>query len=152
MQRHQARLGAIAHQQENERQVQRIRITLRSHAPQCRPGQPTFRIQQCLRGGIKQDGTKQRQRNAKATEHEEFPCRFHRRRRAMHRHHQHSGEGCDFNRHPKHAKIIRQQREVLRAEKHLKSAVIGTDAPVIELLCRQRGRRENGGGQSHKRR
>jgi len=39
----------------------------------------------------------------------------------------------------------------LRAKKHLKGAVIGTDAPVIEPLMRQRGRGEDGSRQGDKR-
>ncbi len=61
---------------------------------------PCRHARQGLRRQVQHDGAEQRQGDADAAQDEELPRRLDRRRRAMHRHHQHGGQGGDLDRHP----------------------------------------------------
>ena len=73
---------------------------------------------------VDEDGAEQRERDADAAEDEIFPRRLERLMRAVDADHHHRGERRKLDRHPHHADIVGDEREVHGEHQHLIHGVI----------------------------
>ncbi|OIQ72179.1 hypothetical protein GALL_462000 [mine drainage metagenome] len=126
MQRHQADLGAVAHQQEHEGDADDTGFELAFHRVEVRPEQGAHPLgtEHALRGEIQQHRAEQRQGDAHAAEDEVLPRGFKALRRAIERHQQHGGQRGRLHRHPENAHIVGGQRQQHGEHEQLIHAVV----------------------------
>ena len=125
VQRRKAHLGAVADEQEDEREAQHGGFEIALHLIQMGPQQGvTARPEHFLGGEIEKDRPEQRLRNPDAAQNEVFPCGFQARRRAIEAHEQHGRERRGFHRHPQNAHVVGEQREQHGKGEHLVHAVV----------------------------
>ena len=101
---------------------------------------------------VDEDGAEQRERDADAAEDEIFPRRLERLVGAVDADHEHGGERRKLDRHPHHADIVGDQREVHREHQHLVHRVIEAQEcrrqPADLELVADIARAEHAGGEA----
>jgi hypothetical protein len=117
--------GAVAEQQEYERQIEQSRIEGGGVRDQRGPhhGVGTF-ADDGERRHIHQDGAEQRERDANAAEDKIFPGCFERLMGAIDADHEHGRERRQLDRDPHHADIVGDEREVHGEHQHLVHRVV----------------------------
>ena len=134
VQRHEADLGAVADQQEHERDREHRRLELALHVVEPRPEErAAFRAEKLLRREIEKDRSEQRLRDAHAAQDEILPRRLEARRRAVQRDEQHGGERRALHRDPEDPHVVGEQREQHREVEELIHAVIEPQPARREL-------------------
>ena len=123
--RHEADLGAVADEQESEREGDDARVELALHRIEMGPQQRRALAAADLLGRhVEQHGAEQRLRDADAAQDEVFPRRLEACGGAIERHEEHRREGGAFERDPEDAHIVGQKREQHREAEQLVHAVV----------------------------
>ena len=156
MQRRQPDLGAVAEQQEHEGDVEQRRIEGVGARDQHGPHHGVEALADHRpRRHVDQDGAEQRERDADAAEDEVLPRRLERLVGAVDADHQHGGERRELDRHPHHADIVGDEREVHREHQHLVHRVIEAQErrgqPADLELVADIARAEHAGGEADER-
>ena len=154
VQRHQADLRAVAHQQEDEGERHDRGLQLALDGVEVGPEKGVaFRAQHALRREIEKDGAEERLGDAHAAQDEVLPRRLQARRRAVDRHQQHRREGGRLHRHPEDAHVVGGERQQHREHERLVHAVVQAQPRPGHLallaLDAHVGAREERGGEAH---
>ena len=129
VQRHQADLGAVADQQEDEGQRDDGGLELPLDRIEVGPQQAAaFGADHPLGRHVQQDRAEQRLRDADAAEDEVLPGRLEAGRRAVDADQQHRGERRRLHRHPQDAHVVGRQRQQHREAEQLVHAVVQAQA------------------------
>ena len=134
VQRRQPDLGAVAHQQEHEREREHRRFELTLDGGELSPQQcaHAFRAEHLLGREVQQDRAEQRLRDPDAAEDEILPAGFEACGRAIQRHEQHGGQRRGFHRDPEQAQVVARERDQHHGHEQLVHAVVQPQAPRIE--------------------
>jgi hypothetical protein len=153
VQRRQTDLGTVAEQKEYERDIEQCRV---EGGPTRHQNGPHHGIEPLPdhrpRRHVDEDGAEQRKGDAHAAEDEIFPRRLERFVRAIDADHEHGRERREFDRHPHHADIVGDEREIHREHQHLVHRVVEaqharSQAPDLEFMA-DIARAEHAGGEA----
>ncbi len=133
VQRRKPDLGAVAEQQEHEGDVEQRWVEGPRARDQHGPnhGVETLSDDRARRH-IDEDGAEQRERDADAAEDEVFPCRLERLVGAIDTDHEHSGQRRELDRHPHHADVVSDEREIHREHQQLIHRMVEAQEPRRE--------------------
>ena len=153
VQGHEAGLGAVADDHEDESQRQHGRFERAAVFVKMRPEHRARRVAEDLLGReVDEDGAEQRLGDADAAEDEILPGGFETFRRAVEGDEEHRGQRGRFHRHPQDADVVRRQGGEHGAHEHLEHAVVEPQAarrePAVVVLDAHVGAREDRGGEA----